>query len=117
MDNIPGMNLTELNVRNMRKINMITYSHKNLEKCRDRKAFAKLVLKAFDLENSTIKPMYWAVCREAHQNSGSQYLMCIKLKKNKRRQRTDVKNMETRTSSKQMQFLKSNQQDYTLQTG
>ena len=33
MANMPGMNLTELNARDMRKIYMITYSQVNLGKC------------------------------------------------------------------------------------
>ena len=84
MANIPVMNLTELNTRDMRKVYMITYSQANLEKCPDRKTFAEFVLKAFDFENSTVKPLHWAVCKEAHQNGGSHYHMCIKLNKNKR---------------------------------
>ena len=82
MANIPGMNLTELNVRDPRKVYMITYSQSNLEKCPDRKTLVKFVLKAFDFENSTVKPMHWEVCKEAHQNGGSHYHMCIKLNKN-----------------------------------
>ena len=84
MANIPGMNLTELNVRDTRKVYMITYSQSNLEKCPDRKTLVEFVLKAFDFENSTVKPMHWEVCKEAHQNGGSHYHMCIKINKNKR---------------------------------
>ena len=53
-----------------------------MEKCPDRQTFAEFVLKAFDFENSTVKPLYWTVCKEAHQNGGSHYHMCIKLSKN-----------------------------------
>ena len=78
------MNMTELSARDMRKVNMKTCSQANLEKCPDRKTFAEHVWKAFDFEKSMIKPMYWAVCREAHQNGGNHHHMCIKFKKNKR---------------------------------
>ena len=80
MANIPVMNLTELNTRDMRKVYMITYSQANLEKCPDRQTFAEFVLKVFDFENSTVKPLHWAVCKEAHQNGDSHYHMCIKLR-------------------------------------
>ena len=68
--NVPDMNLTELNARDTRKV-YITHSQANLEKCPDRKTFTEFALKAFDFENSTVKPMHWAVCKEAHQNGGS----------------------------------------------
>ena len=58
MNKILDMNLTEVNARDMRKIYMITYNQANLEKCPDRKAFVEFVLKAFDFENSTVKPMH-----------------------------------------------------------
>ena len=56
-----------------------------MEKCSDRKTYAEFVLKAFDFENSTVESLHWAVCKEAHQNGGSHYHMCIKLNNNKRR--------------------------------
>ena len=58
MANIPDMNLTELNARDMRKVYMITDSH--LEKCPGRKNFAEFVLKAFDFEvnANSVKPMH-----------------------------------------------------------
>ena len=84
MANIPVMNLIELDARDMRKVYMITYSQVNLEKCPDKKTFTEFVLKAFDFENSTVKPMHWAVCKEAHQNGENHYHMYIKLNKNRR---------------------------------
>ena len=63
---------------------MIKYSQANLEKCPDRKTFAEFFLKAFDFENSTVKSMHRAVCKEVRQNGGNHYHMCIKLNKNKR---------------------------------
>ena len=56
MANIPLMNLTELNARDMGKVYMITYSQANLEKCPGRKTFTKFVPKAFDFE--MVKPMH-----------------------------------------------------------
>ena len=79
MANMQHMNLTELNARDMRKVYVIIYRQENLEKFPDRKDFAEFVLKAFDFENLTVKPMHWA-----HQNNESHYHMCIKLNKNKR---------------------------------
>lgn len=76
--------MTELQARDMRKVYMITYSQADLSKCPDRKTFADFVLKAFNFENSSVKPLQWAVCKELHQNGGSHYHMCIKLDKNKR---------------------------------
>ena len=84
MANIPDMNLTKLNARDIRKVYMITYSQANLEKCHDRKTFPEFNLKAFDFENSTVKPMHWEVCKEAHQNGETLPYVCIKLNKNKR---------------------------------
>ena len=66
MANIPDSNLTEINERDMRNVCMITYSQANLEKFPERKTFAEFVLKAFDFQNSTMKPMHWTVCKEAH---------------------------------------------------
>ena len=57
MPNIAVMNLTERNARDMGKVYMITYSQANLKKCPDRKTFADFPLKAFNFENSTMKPM------------------------------------------------------------
>ena len=63
-----GMNLTELNARDMRKIYMITHSQVIWENVL--KIFPEFFLKAFDFEKSTVKPMYWEVCKEAHQIGG-----------------------------------------------
>ena len=52
-----------------------------MEKYSNRKTFAEFVLKEFDFEKCTVKPMHLAVCKEAHQNGGSHYHMCIKLNK------------------------------------
>ena len=41
----------------MRKVYMITYSPVNFENCPGRNTFAEFVLKAFDFENFTVKPM------------------------------------------------------------
>ena len=53
------MALTELNVKDMRKVYMITFSHVNFEKCPNRKNLSlkgskasKFLLKAFDSEKS-----------------------------------------------------------------
>ena len=74
MANIPDMNLTELNAKDMKKVYMITYSQANFpEKCSDRKTFAQFVPKVFDFEKSTTKPIHWAVSKEAHQSGGSHY--------------------------------------------
>ena len=51
-----------------------------MEKYSNRKTFAEFVLKEFDFEKCTVKPMH-LVCKEAHQNGGSHYHMCIKLNK------------------------------------
>lgn len=68
MASITDVNSTELNSRDMRKVYMIKYSQTNLEKCPVRETFTEFVLKVFDSEISTMKPIHWAVRDEAHKN-------------------------------------------------
>lgn len=61
--NIPGMNLTDLNVRHMRLVYRTTYNQANLEKCPDRKTVAEFILKAFGFKSSMVKSTHWEMCR------------------------------------------------------
>ena len=96
MASITDVNSTELNSRDMRKVYMIKYSQTNLEKCPVRETFTEFVLKVFDSEISTMKPIHWAVRDEAHKNFGSLSHMCIKLSKNKK----EMRRCKTETSWK-----------------
>ncbi len=77
-------NIREVGNRVVRKVYLITYSRADENLCESREIFANKVLQAFRFDQGAVRPLHWAVCREAHEGGGFHYHMCICLSNNKR---------------------------------
>lgn len=78
MDSDSESEFVELDKKLVRKSYLITYSKADEKKCGNREDFSQKVLEAFGANKSSVKPLYWAVCKELHKSGAHHYHMCIK---------------------------------------
>ena len=76
----------ELNVRQTRRVYLITYSQADLGKIPNCQAFVDCILEAFSQrnENQASHPEHWSCCMEDHRDGGKHYHLAIKLSAPKR---------------------------------
>jgi hypothetical protein len=76
----------ELNVRQSRRVYLITYSQADLGKIPNCQAFVDCILEAFSQrnENQASHPEHWSCCMEDHRDGGKHYHLAIKLSGPKR---------------------------------
>lgn len=71
-----------LELREIRRVYLITYSRADTRKVPSRQRFAEIVLDAFELRGASV--IQWACCKERHTTGGVHLHMAIKLSKPQR---------------------------------
>ena len=75
--------MSQLNVRALRSVYMITYSQADLVIVPTRQAFSDIVVHAFTSQTPAT-PIQWVCCQETHENGGVHYHLAIKLDRQQR---------------------------------
>ena len=74
----------EINLRNVRKVYLITYARAHLNLFNTRQDFATKVITAINFQQSRSRLLHWVVCMEPHQGGGFHFHMAVCLSENKR---------------------------------